>query len=71
MYKRQIEDQSFTDEQKDLLEKSLSEAGVVHTIETYPAHHGFAVSDNPSYDAGAAERHWKATEQFFGSVLGK
>jgi carboxymethylenebutenolidase len=66
-----IEDQSFPDEQKDLLAKSLTEAGVVHTIETYQAHHGFAVPDNPSYDADAAERHWKATEQFFGSVLGQ
>jgi carboxymethylenebutenolidase len=66
-----IEDQSFSDEQKDLLEKSLTKAGVVHTIETYQAHHGFAVPDNPSYDADAAERHWKATEQFFGSVLGQ
>jgi carboxymethylenebutenolidase len=66
-----IEDQSFTDEQKDLLEKSLTEARVVHTIETYQAHHGFAVPDNGSYDADAAERHWKATEQFFGSVLGR
>jgi carboxymethylenebutenolidase len=64
-----IEDQSFTDEQKDLLEKSLSQAGVTHTIETYPAHHGFAVPDNPSYDADAAERQWKAMEQFFGSAL--
>jgi carboxymethylenebutenolidase len=66
-----IEDQSFPDEQKDLLEKSLSEAGVVHTIETYEAHHGFAVPDNPSYDPDAAERHWTATETFFGSVLGR
>jgi len=65
-----IEDQSFPDEQKDLLEKSLTEAGVVHTIETYQAHHGFAVPDNPSYDADAAARHWKAIEQFFGSALG-
>jgi carboxymethylenebutenolidase len=64
-----IEDQSFPEEQKELLEKSLSEAGVVHTIETYQAHHGFAVPDNGSYDADAAERHWKATEDFFGSVL--
>ena len=64
-----IDDQSFPDEQKDLLEKSLSEAGVIHTIETYQAHHGFAVPDNPSYDSDAAERHWKAMEQFFGSVL--
>jgi carboxymethylenebutenolidase len=65
-----IEDQSFSEEQKDLLEKTLSEAGVTHTIETYEAHHGFAVPDNASYDADAAERHWKAMEQFFGSVLG-
>jgi carboxymethylenebutenolidase len=65
-----IEDQSFTDEDKELLEKSLTEAGVTHTIETYPAHHGFAVPDNTSYDEAAAERHWQATEKLFGSVLG-
>ena len=65
-----IEDQSFPDDQKGLLETSLTDAGVMHTIETYPAHHGFAVPDNGSYDPDAAERHWKATEQFFGSVLG-
>jgi carboxymethylenebutenolidase len=64
-----IEDQSFPDEQKDLLEKVLTEAGVAHTIETYPAHHGFAVPDNGSYDEAAAERHWKALENLFGSVL--
>ncbi len=64
-----IEDQSFPDEQKDLLEKSLTEAGVAHTIETYPAHHGFAVPDNPTYDQAAAERHWQAMENLFGSVL--
>jgi carboxymethylenebutenolidase len=46
------------------------EAGVVHTIETYQAHHRFAVPGIASYDADAAERHWKAMELFFGSVLG-
>jgi len=66
-----IEDPSFPEEQKALLEKSLSEAGVTHTIETYQARHGFAVPDNPSYAAAAAERHWQATEQFFGSTLGR
>jgi carboxymethylenebutenolidase len=65
-----IEDQSFPEEQKELLEKALTEAGVTHTIETYPAHHGFAVADNPSYDEAAAERHWQAMEKLFGSVLG-
>ncbi len=64
------DDRSFPAAQKDLLEGCLSEAGVVHTIETYDAHHGFAVPDNPSYDEAAAERHWKATERFFGEVLG-
>jgi len=66
-----IEDQSFPEDQKELLEESLTEAGVAHTIETYEAHHGFAVPDNGSYDAAAAERHWEATEQFFGSALAR
>jgi carboxymethylenebutenolidase len=65
-----IEDQSFPDEQKQLLESSLTDAGVSHTIETYPAHHGFAVPDNPTYDEAAAERHWGATGNFFASVFG-
>lgn len=65
-----IEDQSFPEAQRELLERALTEAGVTHTIETYEAHHGFAVADHASFDADAAERHWKATEQFFGSTLG-
>lgn len=64
-----IEDQSFPDEQKDLLEEVLTQAGVAHTIETYPAHHGFAVPDNATYDEAAAKRHWQAMEDLFGSVL--
>ncbi|MBV9662210.1 MAG: dienelactone hydrolase family protein [Acidimicrobiales bacterium] len=65
-----IEDQSFSDEQKERLGETLTKAGVTHTIETYPAHHGFAVPDNPSYDEAAAERHWQAMERLFGSALG-
>ena len=64
-----IEDQSFPDEQKDLLENPLTTAGVDHTIETYPARHGFAVPDNSSYDEAAAERHWKAMDTLFGTAL--
>jgi carboxymethylenebutenolidase len=64
-----IEDQSFPDEQKDLLEKTLTEAGVTHTVETYPAHHGFAVPDNATFDEAAAERHWQALNTLFGSAL--
>jgi carboxymethylenebutenolidase len=65
-----IEDETFPDEQKERLEEALTGAGVTHTIETYPAHHGFAVPDNGSYDESAAERHWAAMENLFGSVLG-
>lgn len=64
-----IEDQSFPDEQKDRLDKALTEAGVAHTIETYPARHGFAVPDNPTYDEAAADRHWRAMRDLFGSAL--
>ena len=64
-----IEDQSFPDQQKALLEETLTGAGVAHTIETYPAHHGFAVPDNAPYDEAAAERHWQAMGSLFGSAL--
>src|SRR5262249_5177550 len=64
-----IEDQFFTDEQKDRLDEALTEAGVAHTIETYPAYHGFAVPDNNSYDEAAAERHWQVLENFFESAF--
>jgi carboxymethylenebutenolidase len=62
-------DGSFTPEQAEQLDKALTTAGVEHTIETYPAAHGFVVPDNPSYDASAAERHWTTIEEFFGTSL--
>jgi carboxymethylenebutenolidase len=62
-------DASFTPDAAEVLEKALTAAGVEHTIETYPAAHGFAVADNPAYDAAAAERHWTATREFFGAKL--
>jgi carboxymethylenebutenolidase len=62
-------DGSFTPEQAEQLDKALTAAGVAHTIETYPAEHGFAVPDNPPYDAAAAERHWTAMREFFGATL--
>jgi carboxymethylenebutenolidase len=62
-------DHSFTPEQAEQLEKALTAAGVEHKIETYPAGHGFAVPDNPPYDAAAADRHWTATRDFFQAEL--
>ncbi|CNL63868.1 hydrolase [Mycobacterium tuberculosis] len=50
-------------------DKAFSAAGVPHRIECYPAAHGFAVPDNPSYDAAADERHWAAMTETFGAAL--
>lgn len=64
-----IEDNSFTAEQAELLETALTEAGVEHTVEFYPAHHGFAVPDNETYDEQAAARHWDALRDLYGATL--
>jgi carboxymethylenebutenolidase len=65
-----IEDGSFTTEQAGLLDSALTDAGVEHTVEFYPAHHGFAVPDNPTYDAEAAARHWAALGRLYRDHLG-
>jgi len=62
-------DASFTADDAEQLDKALAAAGVAHTIEWYPAAHGFAVPDNPPYDAAAAERHWAAMTDLFASAL--
>lgn len=54
-----IEDGSFPDDMKARLEAALTKAGVDHLIETYPARHGWVLSDTPVYDEAAAERHWR------------
>jgi carboxymethylenebutenolidase len=63
------EDNSFTAEQAELLDHALTEAGVDHTVEFYQAHHGFAVPDNPTYDAEASARHWAALQQLYQARL--
>ena len=64
-----IEDGSFTDEMKARLDDALTKAGVDHTIETYPAKHGWVFRDTPVYDAAAAERHWKSVVALFDAKL--
>jgi carboxymethylenebutenolidase len=59
------DDDSFTAEQAGLLESALTDAGVDHTLEFYPAHHGFAVPDNTTYDAEANARHWGALRELY------
>ena len=63
-------DGSFTAEQGEILDRALTDAGVEHTVEFYPAAHGFAVPDNAgAYDEAAAQRHWEAMERVFGAAL--
>ncbi|WP_424186379.1 dienelactone hydrolase family protein [Actinokineospora sp. G85] len=63
------DDDSFTPEQAELLDNALTEAGVEHTVEFYPAQHGFAVRDNTTHDAAAEARHWGALGTLYGGTL--
>jgi carboxymethylenebutenolidase len=66
-----IEDQSFPDDMKARLEEALTKGGVDHTIETYPAKHGWVFRDTPVYDAAAAERHWQSLTALLEAKLKK
>lgn len=63
------DDANFPDDMKQRLESALSEAGVDHLIETYPAKHGFVLRDTPVYDAAAAARHWQTLLALFAAKL--
>ncbi len=63
-------DDSFPPEQYERLEQAFTAAGVRHTIEVYPAAHGFAVPDSPAYDAAADERHWATLTDLYAGNLG-
>jgi carboxymethylenebutenolidase len=63
------DDDSFTAGQAELLERAFTDAGVDHTLEFYPASHGFAVPDNPTYDAQADARHWEALHELYRAHL--
>jgi carboxymethylenebutenolidase len=63
------DDDSFTAGQAGLLERALTDAGVDHALEFYPASHGFAVPDNPTYDAQADARHWEALHELYRAHL--
>ncbi|MGH8288223.1 MAG: dienelactone hydrolase family protein [Steroidobacteraceae bacterium] len=64
-----IEDQSFPDDMKARLDEALAAAGVDHTVETYPARHGWVFPDFPVYDAAASERHWRTMLALFEAKL--
>lgn len=62
-------DASFDAEQFERLSSALTEAGVDHTMVTYPAAHGFAVPDNPTYDSETAARHWQVLQDLYATTL--
>jgi carboxymethylenebutenolidase len=64
------EDDGFTAEHAALLDSALASAGVPHTVEIWPGHHGFAVADMPVHDAELEERHWDALATLYGERLG-
>lgn len=63
------DDAGFTEEHAALLDSALTSAGVPHTVEIWPGRHGFAVPDQPVYDAALEERHWEALRTFYGEHL--
>ncbi|WP_200303616.1 dienelactone hydrolase family protein [Streptomyces adelaidensis] len=66
------EDASMPPEQMDLLDKTLTEAGVRHRTEVYKgASHGYTQSDTAAYDAEAAERHWTALLDLLNRTLAR
>lgn len=64
------DDAGFDDAQKERLDRSLTEAGVRHTIETYDARHGWVPGDTPAHDPEEAERHWRTLLTLFAETLG-
>jgi carboxymethylenebutenolidase len=63
------DDPSFPDEAKAKVAQALAAAGVDHTLETYPAKHGWVLADTPVYDAAATERHWQTMTALFAATL--
>jgi len=63
------DDASFPDDMKARLEAALTEAGVDHRIETYPARHGWVPSDTPVHDAAAADKHYQTLAALLAKTL--
>lgn len=63
------DDASFPDEQKLRFTEALTAAGVDHTLETYPARHGWVFRDIPVHDVACSERHWDSLLALFAGTL--
>lgn len=67
---RAKEDPGFDEAQMLRLERALTEAGVIHTIETYDARHGWVPADTPVHDPVEAERHWLTLFELLDGTIG-
>ena len=66
---RATDDRGFTDDQAARLDQALTEAGVDHVIELYPARHGWVPSDTPVHDPAAVARHDETLLALLGETL--
>ncbi len=64
-----VEDANFDDAQRARLIAALSEAGVDHEIETYPARHGWVPRETADHDPAEAEHHWRTLVPFLTGAL--
>jgi len=64
-----IEDRSMPQEAIEKLDRALATWGGDYESEIYPAHHGWTVPDNPTYDEQQAERAFKKLTQLFAETL--
>lgn len=64
-----MDDKSFTDEARQQIDDALTAAGVDHTVDVYPAKHGWVPRDTPVHDPIQAERHWETLLALLGRKL--
>ena len=64
-----IEDRSMPKEAIEKLDRALAAWGGTYDSETYEAHHGWTVPDNPAYNERQAERAYKTLTELLNSVL--
>jgi carboxymethylenebutenolidase len=63
------EDANFPDAMKQRLDDALTAAHLAHTVETWPARHGWVPRDTPVHDPVQAERHFQTLLSLFDQTL--
>jgi carboxymethylenebutenolidase len=65
-----VEDRSFDEAQKDLLDRSLRDAGVEAEVSIWEGcRHGWVPADMPVHNPEGAERHWRELIALFDGAL--